>query len=93
MESKVFDYLDYYARLCPSERKYTLAGNSYFEIYIFTKEPLDIVKELDSLDSLSVEHELKKGYDKFCAWIDAEDAIMGKIEAGILQISKKWNWK
>ena len=61
MESKVFDFLDYYARLCPSERKYTLAGNSsYFEIYIFTKEPLDIVKELDSLDSLSVEYELKK---------------------------------
>ena len=51
MESKVFDFLDYYARLYPSERKYTLAGNSYFEIYIFTKEPLDIVKELDSLDS------------------------------------------
>ena len=75
MENKVFDFLDDFARLCPSERKYSLAENSsYFEIYVFTKESLDIVKEVDTLDSLSVEHELKKeGYGEFCTWINSED--------------------
>ena len=75
MENKVFDFLDDFARLCPSERKYSLAENSsYFEIYVFTKESLDIVKEVDTLDFLSVEHELKKeGYGEFCTWINSED--------------------
>ena len=68
-------FLDDFARLCPSEKKYSLAENSsYFEIYVFTKESLDIVKELDTLDSLPVEHELKKeGYGEFCTWINSED--------------------
>ena len=75
MESKVFDFLVDYARLYPSQRKYTLAGNSSnFEICVFTKESLDTVKELDILDSLSIEHEIKKeGYGEFCAWIDSDD--------------------
>ena len=79
MRSKVIHFLDDYARFCPSERKYTLAGNSfYFKIYVFTKESLDIVKELDT------EHELKKeDYGEFCNWIDSED------EPFILKCSKK----
>ena len=79
MRSKVIHFLDDYARFCPSERKYTLAGNSfYFKIYVFTKESLDIVKELDT------EHELKKeDYGEFCNWIDSEDGPF------ILKCSKK----
>ena len=38
------------------ERKYTLVGDStYFEIYVFTKEKVDIVKELENYNCLHIE--------------------------------------
>lgn len=48
-----------------------MAGNStYFEIYIFTKEKVGIVKELKNLNCLHVEHDLKKeSSGKLCVWV------------------------
>ena len=53
MDKKIFNLFDDYARAENSKRKFTLAsGSSYFEFYIFTKKCLDIIKELDILNSL-----------------------------------------
>ena len=67
---KVLDVFNDYADLSP-QRKFTLTNskNLWFKIYVFTKddEVVDLVKELVTLSSLLVEHELiKEGYLEFC---------------------------
>ena len=71
---KIFDVFNDYADLSP-QRKFTLTNseNLWFKIYIFTKndEVIDLVKELDTLSSLLIEHELiKEGYLEFCVSIE-----------------------
>ena len=71
---KIFDVFNDYAGLSP-QRKFTLANrkNLWFKIYVLIKpdEFVDLVKELDTLSSLFVKHELiKEGYLEFCVSIE-----------------------
>ena len=48
-------------------RQFTLSGDkdqNWFKIYIFTNEEIDLVKELEPLNSLLVKHGLE-GYGEF----------------------------
>ena len=42
------------------QKKYTLAGEvkewNWFKIYVFTKEPIDLIKELNILNSILASH-------------------------------------
>ena len=71
---KIFEVFNDYAYLSP-QRKFTLTNseNLWFKIYVFTKgdEFVDLVKELDTLSSLLIEHELiEEGYPEFCVSIE-----------------------
>ena len=71
---KIFDVFNDHADLSP-QREFTLANrkNLWFKIYVLIKpdEFVDLVKELDTLSSLFVKHELiKEGYLEFCVSIE-----------------------
>ena len=71
---KIFDVFNDYADLSP-QKEFTLANrkNLWFKIYVLIKpdEFVDLVKELDTLSSLFVKHELiKEGYLEFCVSIE-----------------------
>ena len=71
MSSKIFDVFEEYAPLC-DKGKFTLAGGkdwSWFNIYVFTKEEIDLVEELDKLSSLLTKNELFE-YGEFSVCLD-----------------------
>ena len=55
MSTKVFDVFEEYSYLS-DKRKFTLW--TWFKIYIFSKEDVDLVEELDKLNSLLVKHNM-----------------------------------
>ena len=64
--SKIFDIFDVYGEL-GSNREFILSGDkdqNWFKIYAFTKEEIDFVKELQTLNSLLVNHGIE-GYGEF----------------------------
>ena len=70
--SKIFDIFEEYGDLGPPSRQFTLSGDknwNWFKIYVFTKEEIDLVKELQTLNSLLVKHGME-GYGEFCVCIE-----------------------
>ena len=60
---KMFDIFDEYGWL-GSNRQFILLGDKnwkWFKIYVFTKEDIDLAKELETLNLLLVKHGLE-GY-------------------------------
>ena len=54
MSGKIFDVFDKYSYLC-KKRKFMLAGDrdwTWFKIYVFSMEDVDLVEELNKLNSL-----------------------------------------
>ena len=70
--SKIFDIFEEYGDLGPPSRQFTPSGDknwNWFKIYVFTKEEIDLVKELQTLNSLLVKHGME-GYVEFCVCIE-----------------------
>ena len=61
MSTKVFDVFEEYSYLS-DKRKFTPGGDNknwtWFKIYVFSKEDLDLVEELDKLSSVLVKHNM-----------------------------------
>ena len=70
-DKEVFALFDYGCAK-NKDRKFTLAGqSSYFDLYAFTNEDIDLIKELDILNALLIDHDFKKeGFVEFLVWID-----------------------
>ena len=71
MSNKIFDVFDEYSYLC-KKITFTLAGDrdwTWFKIYIFSKEDVDLVEELNKLDSLLVSHNMHE-YGEFSVCLD-----------------------
>lgn len=71
MSTKVFDVFEEYSALEPN-RKFRLAGGKdycWFRIYVFSKEAIDLVNELDILNSLLVSQGMNE-YGEFSVCLD-----------------------
>ena len=93
MSGKIFDVFDEYSYLC-EKRKFTLAGDrdwTWFKIYVFSKEDVDLVEELNRLNSLLVSHNMHE-YGEFLVCLDhslfpdTSFAFLSKKKKG----NKKW---
>ena len=85
---KTFDIFEEYGGL-GSNCQFTLSGNkdwNWFKIYVFTKEEIDLVKELQTLNSLLVKHRME-GFGEFSVCI--EHLLLPDRSFGFLSRKKK----
>ena len=71
MFGEIFDVFEEHAPLC-DKRKFILSSDkecTWIKIYVFTKEDIDLVEELNKLNSVLVKHELYK-YGEFSICLD-----------------------
>ena len=71
MFAKIFDIFEEYTPLC-GKRKFKLSNDkecNWFKIYVYTKEGMDLVEELNKLNSLLVKYGLYE-YGEFSVCLD-----------------------
>ena len=72
MSGKIFDAFDEYF-YSSAKRNFMLAGDqknwTSFKIYVFSKEGVELVEELNKLNSLLVSHNMSE-YGKFSVCLD-----------------------
>ena len=62
--------------LAKTDGKFTLVGDSAFVVfYVFSKEPLDILLEINILNCFLLEHGLVSDYSKFSACRRRKDEV------------------
>ena len=95
MSTKVFDVFEEYSYLS-DKRKFTLGGDNknwtWFKIYVFSKEDVDLVEELDKLNSHLAKHNMHEyGGLLVCLYhLLLPDRAFAFLSKNIKKRIKKW---
>lgn len=90
MGKEVFALFDYGCAK-NNDRKRTLADQpSYFDLYVFTNEDIDLIKELDIFNALLTDYDFKKeGFVEFLSGLIIA-AMKLRLFSGVKKIIKKY---